>query len=202
MKQSMKKKLKIFTSIPLLAGIFIIIYASLGMVYFNKHDKSNDLASQIAAKQAILQKPIPNIKELNSQLSDAKAELETITTSLPYPGQGIDVYNILVDLSRRWNVEILNISASTPILPNDIEAVPTMPYSLTIKGSQDNTLGFISNLIEGREMLQGLEVQNIHVQGGASSSDPVTIALNLNIHTWPDFTSGTQDTGQTSGGKK
>jgi len=202
MKQSAKQKLKILTSIPVIAGIFIIIYASLGMVYFNKHDKSDNLASQIALKQAALQKPIPNIKALNSQLSDAKAELDTITTSLPYAGQGIDIYNALVDLSRKWNVEIMNITASAPIMPNDVEGVPILPYSLTIRGSQNNALAFISNLIQGGELLQGLELKKINVQSEVSSGDMVTISMALNIHTWPDFTSGTQDTGQTSGGKK
>jgi hypothetical protein len=51
-------------------------------------------------------------------------------------------------------------------------------------------------------LLQGLELKNINVQSAVSSGDMVTIALALNIHTWPDFTLETQDTGQTSGGKK
>ena len=200
--KNMKQKLKYLTSVPIIVGVFVIIYASLGMVYFNKHNEKQDLTSQVMLKRNILQKLQPDVKELNAQLSQAKAELEEIQTSLPNPGQGIDIYNTLVDLGRRWNVEILNIQAFSAVAPKEGEGGPTLPYSLTIQGSQNDTLGFISNLIQGRELLQGLELQNINVQGGASSSGLVTIAMDLNIHTWPDFTSETQDTGQTSGSKK
>jgi len=202
MKQSMKQKLKFLTSIPIIIGVFVIIYASLGMVYFNRHSQSHDLASQITLKRTILQKPQPNVKELNAQLSQAKAEIEEIQTSLPYPGQGIDIYSALVDLGRKWNIAILNVAASLPIPPNDGEGGPTLPYSLTIEGSQDDTLAFISSLIQGSELLQGLELQKINVQSVASSNDPDTVVLELYIHTWPDLTSGGQDMGQISGSKK
>jgi hypothetical protein len=202
MKQSMKNKLKIFASIPIVVGIFLLIYASLGIVYFNRHDKSHELTSQIALKQAVLRKPAPDIKQLNSQLSDAKAELATITTSLPYPGQGIEICYILVDLGRTWNVEISNIEAYPALTPTDGASGPILPYSLTIQGSQNDALSFISDLIQGRELLQGMEVQDITVQRVDSADDIVTIVLNLNIHTWPDLTSETQNTSQTSGVKK
>jgi len=200
--KGMKQKLKFLTSIPLIIGIFVIIYAALGMVYFNKHNESSDVASQITLKRTILQKPQPNINELNTQLKESKAALEAIQTSLPNPGQGIDIYNALLDLGRKWNINILNILASSPIPPKDGEGGPTLPYSLTIKGSQDNTLGFISSLIQSTELLQGLELQNINVQSGASSDNTDTVVLQLYIHTWPDFTSGGEDMGQISGSKQ
>jgi Tfp pilus assembly protein PilO len=202
MMKGQKKKLKFLTSIPIIIGVFIIIYASLGMVYFNRHSQSGDLASQITLKRTILQKPQPNVKELNTQLKEAEAELEAIQTSLPNPGQGIDIYGALVDLGRKLNINILNIVASSPIPPKDSEGGPTLPYSLTIKGSQDDTLAFISSLIQSTELLQGLELQNINIQSGATSDDPDTVDLRLYIHTWPDLTSGGQDIGQTSGSKK
>ncbi len=198
----MKQKLKYLISVPVIVGVFIIIYASLGIVSYYKNNEKKDLTSQVELKRTILQKLQPNITELNAQLSQTKAELEQIQTSLPNPGQGIDIYTTLVDLGRRWNVEMLNIQAFSAVVPKNGASGPTLPYSLTIRGSQNNTLGFISDLIQGRELLQGVELQNINVQDGASSEDLVTIALNLNIHTWPDLTSETQDTGQTSGGKE
>jgi hypothetical protein len=200
--KNMKNKLKYLISVPVIVGVFIIIYASLGMVYFNKHSEKQDLTSQVTFKRSILQKAQPDVKELNAQLSQAKTELEEVQTSLPNSGQGIDIYNTLVDLGRRWNVEILNIQAFSAVPPTLGEGGPTLPYSLTIQGSQNNTLGFISDLIQGRELLQGLELKNINAQSAISSNDLVTIALDLNIHTWPDLTSETQTTDQTSGGKK
>jgi len=200
--KNMKQKLKYLTSVPIIVGVFIIIYASLGMVYYHKHSEKQDLTSQVMLKRSILQKAQPDVKELNVQLSQAKAELEEIQMSLPNSGQGIDIYNTLVDLGRKWNVEILNIQASPAVAPKEGEGGPTLPYSLTIQGSQNDTLGFISDLIQGRELLQGLELQNINVQRGVSSGNLATVALDLNIHTWPDLTSETQNTGQTSGGKK
>jgi Tfp pilus assembly protein PilO len=198
----MKPKLKLLTSVPIVIGIFVIIYASLGMVYYTKHNQSLDLSSQVALKRTIMQKPQPNIKELNTQLSQAQAELQAILTSLPNPGQGIDIYSTLSDLGRKWNVEILSIQAFSAIVTEQSESGPTLPYSITIRGSQDDTLAFISSLIQGSELLQGLELKGINVQSGASSDDLDTVVLQLYIHTWPDFTSEGQDTGQTSGGKK
>ena len=200
--KGMKRKLKLLTSVPIVIGIFIIIYASLGMVYYTKHDQSLDLSSQVALKRTIMQKPQPNIRDLNTQLKEAEAELQAILTSLPNPGQGIDIYSTLSDLGRKWNVEILNIQAFSAIVTEPGEGGPTLPYSITIRGSQEATLALISNLIQGRELLQGLELKNINVQSGAEAEDSVTVALDLYIHTWPDFTSEGVDTGQTSGSKK
>jgi Tfp pilus assembly protein PilO len=202
MMKGQKQKLKFLTSIPAVISVFVIIYASLGIVYFNRHSQSRDLASQITLKRTVLQRPQPNIKELNAQLTESQAELEALQTSLPNPGQGIDIYNALVDLSGKWNINILNIVASSPIPPNDSESGPTLPYSLTMQGSRDNTLAFISNLIQSTELLQGLELKNINIQSGASSDDPDTVDLELYIHTWPDFTSTGQDISQVSGSKK
>ena len=148
-----QKLLKYVLSVPVIVGVFFIIYASIGMVYFHKHSEKQDLTSQVMLKRNILQKAQPDVKELNVQLSQAKAELEEIQTSLPNTGQGIDIYNTLVDLGRRWNVEILNIQALSAVAPKEGEGGPTLPYSLTIRGSQNDTLGFISDLIQGRELL-------------------------------------------------
>jgi len=199
----MKRKRKFLNSIPIIIiGFFVIIYASLGMVYSNKHDKSHDLASQVTNKRTILQRPQPNIKALNTKLGEAQAGLAAILTSLPSPGQGIDIYSVLVDLGRKGNIKILGMTASTPIAPADGESGPTLPYSVTIQGSQADTSAFISNLIQRTELLQGLELKSVNIQSGASSDYPDTTRLELCVHAWPDFSSGGQDTSQISGSKK
>ncbi len=108
-------------------------------------------------------------------------------TSLPNAEQGIDVYSALVELGRKSNVEILSIEAGSAVAPKGgVGGKTILPYSVSITGSQQDVLAFISSLADGQKLLQGVEIRDVDIDTTAVDGSE-TAALNLNIHTWPDF---------------
>jgi len=180
------KKLKLKYLIPVIIGIFIIIYASLGMTYFHKNSQQKDISSQIEQKRTTLKKKSPDIDALNAQLNQAKAELEKIQVSLPDSGNGIDIYAELVAMGNTCDVDIQSIQGSNATGSKTSGVSQIMPFSLNVMGTRDNVFNFISNLIQDQTLLRGLGLENISFSG--NSGTRITVAMRINIHTWPDLT--------------
>lgn len=197
-------KKKIFTNLPFVViGAFFIIYISLGVVYFQKQGEFQSLGSQMAVQRASLQKPPPDIEKLRSQLKESESEFEIALTSLASSKQGLDIYGVLVDLDRNSPAEVMSIDASPPITAKAGKVNETiLPYSLVVRGNQSDILDFISILIGGGKLLQGLELKSLNIQNGTLPEDSGTLNLELDIHTWPDANLGTTEVPPLSGIKK
>ncbi|MDO8491917.1 MAG: type 4a pilus biogenesis protein PilO [Dehalococcoidia bacterium] len=199
----MKQKLRFLASIPFVVGVFIIVYVALGMVYFNKENETRGLTSQVLVMRSALGKPLPNTAELQTRLDDVRAESEAVLAALPSAEQGIDVYGALVELGNQGNIEIMRMEAFPPVVRKDgIGGKTILPYAITVRGSQEDTLAFVSSLIQGAKLLRGLELTNVSVKRAASEDGEIATELELNIHTWPDFNLAEASAGQVSGGKK
>ncbi len=199
-----KQRLRFLTSLPFIVGVFAIIYVALAVVYFDKDKERQGMTSQVLVMRSALNKPLPNMAELQGKLDDANAESSSLLSSLPNVEQGIDVYGALVDLgNQNGNIDILKIQSSPPIVRKEASGSKTiLPYSVTVKGAQEDTLAFISSLTQGSKLLQGLELTSVTVKSDASQDGTKTTELDLYIHTWPDPNLQAQAAGQVSGSKK
>jgi len=176
-----------FINVPVIViGAFVIVYLGLGLMYFQKQVESQNLGSQILLQRAILQKAPPDIAKLNSLYKEAEAGFDHTLTSIAGPGQGVDIYSVLVELDRKSQAEIMSIEDSLPMIITGGKVNGTiLPYSLVVRGNQADLMDFISSLIQGGPLLQGLELKSIDIQKGLLPDDPSTLNLMLYIHTWP-----------------
>ncbi|MDD5095687.1 MAG: hypothetical protein PHV74_15135 [Dehalococcoidia bacterium] len=197
-------KRRIITNVPLVViGALLIIYASLGIVYLQKQVEFQGLGLQMSLQRTILLKPPPDIEELGSQLKEAESLFEITPASISSSNQTTDIYGVLVDLGRNSNAEVMSMEASPPTRDKGGTVNGTiLPYSLVVRGKQSDLLGFISSLIQGARLLEGLELKSIDIKNGALPDDLGTLNLKLCIHTWPDATSGTKEEPPLTGVKK
>ena len=194
-------KKKIFNLPLVVIGVLLIIYISLGVVYLQKQDEFQSQGSQMSLQRTILQKPLPDVEKLRSQLKEAESEFAITVASLTSTQQGIDIYGVLVNLGRNSSAEIMSIAASPPIIAK-VGNETILPYSLVVSGNQTDILDFISSLIRGEKLLEGLELKSIDIKNGTLSDNSSTLNLELYIHTWSDNTSGTIEVPRLSEVKK
>jgi len=217
-----RAKLRILASPLFIGGVLLILCASFGVVYFQKQADANDFQSQISDKEKILNKPVPapNMEDLLNKRATREAELEqkmidlekrisgssSLALSLPDQEKSIDLYKEIVDfgeaanLSQPHGVEIKNITASGPVKGKSNDT--TLAYSLSVEGSRNALLNFISSLIKSQKYLCSMELNNVAIAGDAKSGEPATLTLGLVVHTWPDLDSGDKNTSLNSEVKK
>lgn len=193
---------KFMVSLPLVLGFFAVIYAAMGLVYFGKENESRGLASQIMVMRTSLARPQPDIASLQAKLDKASAESDTILSSLPSSGQGIDVYAALVALGRNEDIDIVRIKSAAPIVQKGGAGNrSTLPYTIAIRGDQDDALAFVESLTEGSRLLAGLEIKSVSIKAATSGGEN-TAELELWVHTWPDFSQANGAAGQVTGSTK
>jgi hypothetical protein len=191
-------------NLPLVViGAFLIIYIGLGVVYFQKQGKFQNLGSQLSLQSAILKKPAPDIEKLRSQLKETESEYEIALTSFVDSNQKIDIYGVLVDLGRNSHAEVMSIEASSPITAKVGKVNETiLPYSLVVRGNQSDILDYISRLIQDKQLTTRLELKSLNIKNGTLPDDSGILSLELYIHTSPEATSVTTGGLLLSGVKK
>jgi len=168
----MKTRIKsIFTSLPFIVGVFIVVYAGFGMVYYQKHSESQEIEARMTPTRIILDKPAPDLEEMEEKLGEVEAVLEAEWASFPDSKQGIELYNALVDVATKNNVEVVSISASQPIKANHGSIdYGILPYNVSLMGSQNGILSLVSSLAEGSELLHSSEINNVNISNSTSSN--------------------------------
>lgn len=163
---------RIFTSIPFLVGLFLIIYAGFGFVYIQKQSEWRNINSQIIPARTVLEKPAAaDLGALESQLDAAETDFEQAWAVLPRSDQGIELYDTLVELARLNSIELNSIAASLPSEENyQGITYTTLQYNLNVGGSKTNILRFISSLVDGPQLLQSCRVKNLAMNTSESAN--------------------------------
>ena len=185
----MKTRIKrIFTSLPFIVGVFVVVYAGFGMVYYQKHAESRQIEARTAPARIILERPAPNLAELEERLNKARAELDAEWASLPETKMAIELYDALVVVAVENNVDLKSITASQPVgstLGNVGYSI--LPYNVSLEGSQNNILSFISSLADGPGLLASSEINNVNLSSSVSSNtteETVSTTANIQIHVY------------------
>ncbi|MFA4836088.1 MAG: hypothetical protein WC749_08490 [Dehalococcoidia bacterium] len=212
-KMERLKKLRILASPLLVIGIFIIIYVGFGTAYYQKQANIEDVKAEISLRETLLKKPAStsNLEEAQNKLAQAamtleqkggelalkKADYSSLALSLPGPEQSLDIYNEIVGfgaatkLDSSQGVEIKDISSSVPVRGKNTDI--TISYSLTVDGSRDALLDFISRLITSQKFLYSMELKKVDISSNEDSGSN-TLTLDLDIYTRPDPASGDNTT--------
>ncbi len=169
---------------PFIIGLFLVIYASLGAVYFKGHTGREDLNSQITRNRTILQRPHPNLEELKKQLSQAEAALATF----PRPEQSIELFDALIDVARESKVELISIQAASPVQKQDKDISYTLlPFNIMVQGSRENLLIFVIGLEQGAGLLGASQINSIDISSSPSPGAPYLADVQVYVQAKPTF---------------
>ena len=162
---------RIFTSIPFIIGIFLVIYAGFGMVYFQKQNEWRDINAQITPTRTVLSKPSTDLEQLESELSQIEFQVEQAWTIFPDSDQGIDLYDALIEVARQSNIDVISVVASSPAEENygGINFA-ILPYNINVQGSETGILNLVSNLADGPGLLKSSKVKNLTISNSESDN--------------------------------
>jgi len=142
-------KLSKTTWIFLAAGIFVILCASLGMVYFQQDNEQSRLNEELILAQLRLKKsPAHQLdsqqEELESRLAKAGLQLKAAKNSLYQSTQSIEASDALFDLAEAHQVEVTEID-SPGTTTEELEGVTLsfLPLTVTVEGDVLNLIDFI-----------------------------------------------------------
>src|SRR4030042_3105299 len=94
-----------------LAGFFVIIYAALGVVYFQQHQRQNDLTTQINRAEQSLALPVDEVSE-----ADYQKALQSIPTQLKTK----DVISKILKVAEENGFDVSDISKDITIISDKI----------------------------------------------------------------------------------
>jgi len=144
------KKAQIF----LAGGIFVVLMASLFMIYYQHNQEQSRLSDELSLVQLTLARFSPEKlsaqqRVLESRLTRTELELGTAKTKLRQSILSIEVTDTLFDVADTHNVEIIGID-SPGVTDEELEGVSLSILSLTamVEGDVSNLVNFIVELSE------------------------------------------------------
>ena len=175
-------------SILLTVGIFIIIFAGLGVIRSQQVHERNQLNDKLAlAEQKLKGLKLEQLslrqKELGKQLSQTISPPETASVILPPPPGSIAARATLFDVAEAYGVEVAEISSSG-LASVDLEGVPC--YVLTLKARvEGDLLNLISFIIKlNGDLINGV-IKSVEISiSEANSEEKSSANLQLLIYTY------------------
>jgi len=131
-------------------GIFVIVAATLGWLYFSERGKQRELNDSLAEAEGILSPLIVEnedwqnqLNELQSQLTYANTLLDMSMADLSLSVESTDVDEKLFEIADTLELEIKSIISSEPT-DEDIEGIiySITPFVVTVEGEQIAEPGF------------------------------------------------------------
>lgn len=152
------------------AGIFIIAFATLYMVYSRRSGEQEQLNSSLAVAQGALPQLISEREDLESQLTQWESQLTEATSSLakiearfPESVQSIEYDERLFELADDCDLEITSLTASEPsskkvkVEAEDIKVeditYATTSFRVEVRGEVDDILDFINAIATGEHFI-------------------------------------------------
>lgn len=140
--------------IILAGGIFVVLMASLFMVYYQHNQEQSRLSDELSLVQLTLARFSPEKlsaqqRILESRLTRTELELATAKTKLRQSIESIDITETLFDVADTHNVEIIGID-SPGVTSEELEGFSLSILSLTVvvEGNVSNLIDFIIELSE------------------------------------------------------
>ncbi len=178
---------RIFTSLPFILGVFVIVYIAFAVVYFQKQAEAREIDARIAPARSVLEKPAASLDSLQSQLAQLNQEFEATWASLPDSGQSIELSESFVNLAKETKVKIGSVSAATPSIKTSGNiSYAVIPVTLAVQGDRKQILTFLSTLATDQSLLKSVEVRGMSLS--SSTADNITTdqaSLQLNIYARP-----------------
>lgn len=133
--------------LPLLIGFFVLLYAGLGLVYFQQQRTQQTLDWEMASKTTILSNPVQISEKL-------QADYEATQQAIPSGAAEEEIIHKVVAVAERHGFNVDPNTSAIDIAPNKVrtEKVGDSQYrafsfSITgVKGGFEQVMSFISGL--------------------------------------------------------
>ena len=153
-------------------GFFLIIYAALGIVYFQQGAKQGEFEEQIAKISAIVVKPMPSAEKLQAEYDEVNRNLAPLTVKT--------ALDIIVNIAEGSGIDVDPDSSELKIPPltspreekMDGGTYQVLPFkNIKVQGDYDSVIAFISALDSGEKMetlvLTGVDVKQVEFRASA-----------------------------------
>ncbi|MBT4510747.1 MAG: hypothetical protein HOC20_00865 [Chloroflexi bacterium] len=179
----------ILTAVILLALAGLVV---IGVFYMNEESKQDDLADEVAQKEAELDGMLANGTGEEAVLTAALARLEAANEGFPTNLDATDVITLILGYSAETHVDILPLNTK-PATIIDIGGQPYMSvsFSATIHGTFENVLDFIDKLENGS--INTFSVNGVNLSGSGSSWSTSMAVTVLSIMPSEDSDSSNSD---------
>ncbi len=157
------------SGILLFIGFVLVIYVSLGFVYWQQGTKQKDLEEQVAKLSLIVDRPLASKDKLQAEYDAVNSALAPMTAS--------DAIAILVGIAEKSGIDVAPdsdnfIVPSATVREEEVGGGTYQVFSfksISVQGSYDNVIAFISDLDSGttREtmVLKRVNIARIEVTG-------------------------------------
>lgn len=175
------------------AGIFVIVFASLGTINSQRLQERSQLNEELAIAVARLNKLqlaelSSNKERLEMQLEQTISQFEAAKATLTQPTIAIDVSDNLYRIAEAAGVEITEIS-STGLTNGDLEGITTsvLPFTTTVEGNVSNLINFVTRL--NADFMTGV-VKSVEITSPNATSSNTTgedkprANIRLVVHTY------------------
>ena len=157
-------------ALPLVIGFFIIIFAALGIVYFQQQQEQNSLKAQIAQLENTLNQPLPEINATQYEEAHEAVPVLTEEEVLLFQ-QGVIDKVVGLAQSYGFDVSTLTISPDKPVTEKVGEtSYQALPFSMEIKADYDKAKEFISAL-DSPPTLKSLVVEGLSITASKTDLD-------------------------------
>jgi hypothetical protein len=169
----------------LVIGIFIIVFAGLGVVCYQQINQQNQLNEELTLAEAKLNEfQLEQLSyrkgELERRLSQAISQFETAKAILSQSTGSIATTSTLFDIAEAYGVEVTELSSSG-LVSEELEGVPCSVLSLTVRveGDIPDLIGFITKLNDDftTGVVQSVEISIPETTGGEESSANIQLVI-------------------------
>jgi len=180
--------------IILAGGIFVVLMASLFMVYYQQGQERSRLSQELSLVRLTLARFSPEKlsaqqRVLESRLTRTELELATAKNKLHQSIKSIEVTDTLFEVADTHNVEIIGID-SPGVTSEELEGVSLSILSLTamVEGDVSNLVDFIIELSEQFPTSVDASVEILFptsAEGTVETGvETPTASIELRIHTY------------------
>lgn len=135
-------------------GAFVIILATLAMVYFRQSSEQGDLSKSLANAGTQLTKLVSGrgalesqLKGQQSQLDEAKSLLNSSKANFPVFPTGIEYDEVLVQIAKANHLEVMNMSAEQPRQKKVGDITFTIiSFDVEVSGEVPSIIGMVSDI--------------------------------------------------------
>ena len=152
------------TGALIIFGFFLIIYAALGILYFQQGVKQGDLEEQIAKISAIVVKPMPSAEKLRGEYDKVNLKLAPLTVK--------DALDKIVNIAEESGIEVDPDSGELKISPLaspreakiDEGSYQVLSFKdIKVQGDYDKVMAFVSAL-DSPEKMETLVLTGVGIQ--------------------------------------
>ena len=174
--------------IILTVGISIIAFASLGFARAQQLHERNQLneelsIAEISISKLKLEQLSSQREELEKQLTESIAQLETTKTILSQPAESIAASSTLFNIAETCGVEITEISSSG-LASGDLEGITcsVLPFTVRAEGVISSLMSFIFTL--NGDFITGA-IETVDISAADNATDGSSSAnIQLLIYTY------------------